>query len=138
MVHSAGGHRRSARVATAFAAGSAIAISAATARAEIATHAEVRGRAITQVSLDGHMLAWEQLAESAIAPGTHAIRVSVYATEGESALEVPVCAGRARIAIDGADVPAASPAPRVVPLTPGANHDVTIMVTVSAYEHRIA
>jgi pimeloyl-ACP methyl ester carboxylesterase len=138
MAQTRGGLRRSARVATALAAGFAIALAGATARAEIATHAEVRGRAITQVSLDGHMLPWEQLAESTIAPGTHAIRVSVYAAEGESALEVPVCAGRARIAIDGADVPVASPAPRVVPLTSGANHDVTIMVTVSGYEHRIA
>jgi pimeloyl-ACP methyl ester carboxylesterase len=69
-------------------------------------------------------------------PGEVEVRIHADVGPGGGAVEVPPCAGRARVLADGAAVPA-PPGPLVVPLGPGA-HDVVVTVAVSAYERRIA
>ena len=108
------------------------------AHGELPIHSDVRGREVSQVSLDGHMLAWEQL-EQPIAQGVHIVGAVISADA--TAIAIPVCAGRGRIMIDGATIEAKDPGPLVVPLAPrenGAGHDVAITVSASGYERRIA
>jgi pimeloyl-ACP methyl ester carboxylesterase len=55
---------------------------------------------------------------------------------GGRAIELPTCAGRGAVALDGTPAAASDPGPLVVPLSPG-EHMVSLRVTVSGYERRI-
>ena len=85
--------------------------------------------------------AWDDLERTSLAPGLYELRVRVDGRDiadgtGTTAIEVPWCAGRAHVVLDGHDVGAA-PGPVVVPLG-GGHHEIAIVVTVSPYEQRIA
>lgn len=109
------------------------------------THPHVRGTELQSLELaDGRRKAWKgtawgDLVRSNLVPGTYVIRFQVAGGE-RVALEVPPCAGRGKVSIDGASVAsAASGGPVVVPLPPRPEraHDVEIEIRVGAYEHRI-
>ncbi len=82
--------------------------------------------------------AWGDLAAPR-APGRYRIRWSIGAEPDTEGLEVPVCAGRGPIRLDGEPVAGTSPGPVVVGWARGSGaHTVTVEVTVSAYERRVA
>ena len=80
--------------------------------------------------------AWKDLDTTPREPGTYDIRVAVDGGPGGLSAQVPVCAGRKRVALDGRDVGSA-PGPVVVPLPAGV-HELVVSVVVSKYERRIA
>jgi pimeloyl-ACP methyl ester carboxylesterase len=88
------------------------------------------------VELGGKRTAWTTL-EAAREPGSVELRWRVDGGGGGLAAEVPVCAGRGVVALDGASAPAADPGPVVVPLSAG-EHLLSVRVTVSGYERRVA
>jgi enterochelin esterase-like enzyme len=125
--------------------GSATIAHATIARAELPSHDDVRGAAVAsaEVRAGGAPAgAWESASWADLAqtrePGVYRVRVRVDADA--SAVVVPVCAGRRSVTIDGRAVDVAALAPALIPL-PGSRsdpHEVTLDVTVSAYERRIA
>jgi enterochelin esterase-like enzyme len=122
----------------------------ASAAATLVAHAAVRGEGAPAVDLrpaGGHWesVPWGELSSHALDPGAYELRLRVDgsglaplgASLGE-ALEVPVCAGRGRIMLDGAPVRAPpGDGPVVVPLGPG-SHELRVAITVSRYERRVA
>ncbi len=109
--------------------------------ATLEPHAEVRGAEIATVRVRAETGAWQEeawddLDRTARDPGHYEIRWRVDADRDGSQTQVPHCAGRERVALDGRDV-SALPGPLVVPLSSGA-HEVEMFVTVTAYERRIA
>jgi enterochelin esterase-like enzyme len=114
--------------------------------ATLAAHPLVRGTELSSVEIsDSTRKSWRStafgdLGKSNLAPGTYAIRFQVSGGE-RVALEVPVCAGRGRVLVNGLPVAGASStgAPVVVPLPPRPEraHDVEVEIRVGAYEHRI-
>jgi pimeloyl-ACP methyl ester carboxylesterase len=125
--------------------GGALAVAATPREARAATlleHAAVRGEAIdrAEVRSEGggwRPVAWSDLAGTPVDPGRYEVRVRVDAAPGADALEIPVCAGRGAVALDGKTVHVQGAGPLVLPLTPGA-HEARLVVTVSRYERRIA
>ena len=111
------------------------------AHAELAPHAAVAGLPLTTVDVSGptrsvDTVAWDDLGKGPRAPGLYTLKLHV---TGVEALEVPVCAGRRKITLDGAAQPLhQGPAPVVVRMPDTAAHEVTIDVVVSGYEKRIA
>jgi pimeloyl-ACP methyl ester carboxylesterase len=104
-------------------------------------HAEVRGTEVRDVAVrsdGGAWVAdtWEALGGEPRDPGEYEVRVRVDGGSGGASAQLPPCAGRGHVSIDGRDVPA-PPGPVVVPLAAGA-HDIVITVGVSRYERRIA
>lgn len=108
-------------------------------------HVEVRGAevAAAEVRAAGSRSwsagRWADL-EAAREPGEVEVRVRVDGGASGADVQVPVCAGRGRVAIDGRAVdatPRSSAAPIVAHVGPGA-HEVTIPVRVSKYERRVA
>ncbi len=104
-------------------------------------HANVRGVDITTVDVRADKGAWQGASWDALdgtprAPGTYEVRLRVEGGRDGATVSLPHCAGRQRIALDGAEVPSA-PGPAIVGLGPG-GHEVAIAVKVSAYEKRIA
>jgi pimeloyl-ACP methyl ester carboxylesterase len=97
---------------------------------EIAT-VEVRAK-------DGpwRVTAWDDLGVTPLHAGAYEIRVPLAARADQAALWLPVCAGRARVALDGRQVAAPS-GPLVIPISPGP-HELTVAIEVSNYEARIA
>ena len=83
-------------------------------------------------------IAWGELAQTQLTPGAYAVRFQV-AGGDRIALEIPVCAGRGRIAVDGVTI-ASAPGPVVTPLPPRPEkaHEVEIEIAVGGYERRIA
>ena len=81
---------------------------------------------------------WSDLANMTLEPGGYVVRFQV-AGGAQLALEVPVCAGRGKVLLDGVPLPAAA-GPLVAALSPrpAQAHDVEIAITVSGYEHRVA
>jgi pimeloyl-ACP methyl ester carboxylesterase len=69
-------------------------------------------------------------------PGLYELRVHPSGGADSTAAEVPVCAGRKSVRIDGRAV-ANVPGPLVLPLRPGA-HDIVITLQVKPYERRVA
>ena len=96
----------------------------------------VRGRAITEVEVGGEKTAWSAL-ESPRAPGNVELRWRVQVTGGENAIELPTCAGRGQLAVDGVPISTRDAGPVVVPLSAG-EHGVSERLTVSGYEKRMA
>jgi pimeloyl-ACP methyl ester carboxylesterase len=104
-------------------------------------HAEVRGLDVRDVAVRADRGAWVAdtwgaLAREARDPGEYEVRLRIDGGGGTLSAQVPPCAGRERVSIDGRDVPA-PPGPVVVPLATGV-HDMVITVRVSRYERRIA
>ena len=96
----------------------------------------VRGRDLSEVELDGEKTLWSAL-ERPRAPGIVQLRWRVHVEPGETAIELPVCAGRGALSVDGASVPTGDAGPVVVRLSAG-EHLVSVRVTVSGYEKRVA
>jgi enterochelin esterase-like enzyme len=104
-------------------------------------HPVVLGKEVETVRVGGggeapRGSAWSDLDRTALRPGTYELRFQADAGVSSSNLELPVCAGRGRVTLDGRGV-LAGPGPVVLPLPPG-EHDVRIAVVVSDYERRIA
>ncbi len=125
--------------------GASFAVEAPAEAPQIAPHPRVEGTELKSVEVasatkrDFHPTAWADLARTARTPGDYALRFSV-AGGNKIALEIPVCAGRGRVLVDGNAVATGSPGPVVVPLPsrPEQAYDVEIEVHVSNYERRIA
>ena len=96
----------------------------------------VRGGDLGDVEVDGEPTAWSAL-EAPRAPGSVLLRWHIHGEPGGRAVEVPVCAGRAAISLDGAPVATPDAGPVLVPLSAG-EHVLSVRVTVSSYERRIA
>ncbi len=96
----------------------------------------VRGSELTDVELNGEAAKWSNL-EAPRAPGTVELRWHLHGEPGGRAIELPPCAGRGSVALDGAPAAASDPGPLVLPLSPG-EHMVSLRVTVSGYERRVA
>jgi pimeloyl-ACP methyl ester carboxylesterase len=105
-------------------------------------HAEVaRGAAIDAVEVRGRGGAWEStawdgLARTARAPGETAVRFRVDGGRGGAAVQIPPCAGRTHVRVDGSETPS-PPGPVVARVGPGA-HEIVVELKVSGYERRIA
>lgn len=109
--------------------------------ATLETHAGVRGADIATVTLSCEGAAaretrWDDLDRTPIDPGLCQVRFSVGADRDGSSVEVPHCAGRQRVTVDGRSLPAPA-GPLVVSLSRGL-HDIRIAVAVGPYERRIA
>ena len=96
----------------------------------------VRGRDLGEVDLDGEKTLWSAL-ERPRTPGIVELRWRVHVEPGENAIELPVCAGRGPPSVDGVSVPTRDAGPVVVRLSAG-EHLVSVRVTVSGYEKRVA
>jgi pimeloyl-ACP methyl ester carboxylesterase len=80
---------------------------------------------------------WDVLDSRDLAPGTYEVRAMLDAGSAAAlSVQIPPCAGRRRVTIDGAPVQA-PPGPLVVALAPG-RHELALVVEVSPYERRIA
>ncbi|MEO6572332.1 MAG: alpha/beta hydrolase-fold protein, partial [Polyangiaceae bacterium] len=128
----------------------ALLLGSATAHAQLAAHPRVGGTELSAVELadrsgppdkaghDWKPVAWNDLAKTTLKPGQYVVRFQVAGGE-HLALEVPVCAGRGRVLVDGVATPS-SPGPLVVPLPPrpAEAHQVEIELSIGSYEHRVA
>jgi pimeloyl-ACP methyl ester carboxylesterase len=129
------------RVAGIFVPGVAMVLLAGSTHAELAPHLSVTGADVATVEITDarravESAAWDDLARTPRGPGVYALRARV---GGVDAVEVPACAGRRNVRLNGARVQTQNPGPLVVRLPPGgATHDLTFEVVVSAYEKRIA
>jgi pimeloyl-ACP methyl ester carboxylesterase len=108
---------------------------------QLEPHAEVRGSEVRPVAVSADRSGWvadtwDALDGEPREPGEYEVRVHVYGGSGSLSAQVPPCAGREHVSLDGRDVPA-PPGPVVVPLGAG-GHDIVITVRVSRYERRIA
>jgi enterochelin esterase-like enzyme len=109
--------------------------------ATLEPHAQVTGVEVASIRVRAagapwRIAAWDDLDRTQLDPGPYEVRFDLDADGEWTSLQLPHCAGRARVSIDGHDVPAPL-GPLVVPLSPG-RHDVLIGLSVSAYERRIA
>jgi len=104
--------------------------------ASLAARDGVRGGEISSVEIAGEAAAWEDL-EKPRAPGPAELVWRVRADAPGRSIELPVCAGRGRVLLDGTAVTPPDAGPLVVPLSAG-EHVVSVRVTVSPYEKRVA
>jgi pimeloyl-ACP methyl ester carboxylesterase len=79
---------------------------------------------------------WETLERTSLEPGKYEVRARIEADVSDGAVEVPQCAGRAKVSLDGRGVAAAA-GPVVIPIAPG-GHEIVLGLEVSGYERRIA
>jgi len=79
---------------------------------------------------------WDDVDQTALDPGRYELRVHLDAGGVGESIEVPVCAGRKRVRLDGHEI-AAPPGP-VIAAAGAGSHELTVDVEVSAYERRIA
>ena len=114
------------------------------AAARVAPHPRVDGPALTQVLVTGpsykkgKWLDWSGLSKVAIREGLYSLRVWVPAGGLIDAAEVPTCAVRKRILLNGKPVHAPDRGPTVVQLGGQGSHELTVEINVSTYERRIA
>jgi pimeloyl-ACP methyl ester carboxylesterase len=107
-------------------------------------HPQVRGVDITTVDVRSdtgawrawRRIAWDALSGTRVEPGDYAVRLHVDGGRDGSTVQVPQCAGRRRVVLDGRDAPT-SPGPALVGVGPGA-HELVVEVRASGYERRIA
>jgi pimeloyl-ACP methyl ester carboxylesterase len=124
-----------------FACGGATLLAAASARADVAAHPSVVGADVTAVDVADarrrfEPTTWDELGKAPRTPGLYTLRVRA---SGVEAVELPVCAGRRKITLDGVAVPTPhGPAPIVVRLPDAAAHEVQVDIAVSGYEKRVA
>jgi pimeloyl-ACP methyl ester carboxylesterase len=110
----------------------------------LAEHLEVSGDDQTDVadaelrSAAGawQVIPWDGLGTHALEPGRYELRFGVEARAAGESVEVPPCAGRLGVRVDGQPTPS-SPGPLLAPLGAG-SHQVVLTLEVSAYERRIA
>lgn len=131
--------RRAVAVST---AGTAVLVAVSARAATLDPHVDVGGAEVTtcEVRRAGgawRPVAWDALDSTRIQPGEYEVRYRADVGAGGDAVSVPTCAGRRAILVDGHPFQPASAGPAVVPAAPGA-HEVTIPLTVTAYERRIA
>lgn len=107
-------------------------------------HAIVDGSALDAVELvtpSGVRSAqWSALATTPLAPGAYTLRMTVAGGEGLH-LELPPCAGRGAVRVDGKrETAGKTEGPIVIPLPPrpAEAHAIEVDVRVSGYEKRIA
>jgi enterochelin esterase-like enzyme len=81
-------------------------------------------------------LAWDDLSGTLLEPGRYELRLRVTSTRDGAAVQVPPCAGRGPVRLDGVAVGGAA-GPVVARLGKG-DHEVRFDVDVSRYERRIA
>ncbi|HEX4445254.1 MAG TPA: prolyl oligopeptidase family serine peptidase [Polyangiaceae bacterium] len=110
--------------------------------AGLLVHPNVRGPEITAAEVRREGEAWRQtswadLSRTVVDPGRYEVRAQATGAATDDAVEVPTCAGRTGVRVDGKAVATTSPGPMVAPLAPGP-HEVVIAVTVGGYERRIA
>jgi pimeloyl-ACP methyl ester carboxylesterase len=79
---------------------------------------------------------WDALGSTLTQPGGYELRFPVAGGSNGATLEIPHCAGRRGVSVDGSNVPL-SPGPVLVDLAAGA-HEVSVAIDVSRYERRIA
>jgi pimeloyl-ACP methyl ester carboxylesterase len=96
----------------------------------------IRGGEIADVEIDGKPSAWSEI-EAVRAPGGVELRWRLDGGAGGRAVELPVCAGRGAVVLDGGAVATPDAGPMVVPLSAG-EHMLSVHMTVSGYERRIA
>jgi enterochelin esterase-like enzyme len=105
-------------------------------------HLEVRGADVAEAEFRAsggggwRSVPWDVLDSQDLAPGTYEVRTRLEGASAGVAVQIPPCAGRRRVSIDGAPVQA-PPGPLVVGLAPG-RHELALVVEVTAYERRIA
>ena len=108
-------------------------------------HAAVRGSEVNLVEIAGvkeksfTTIAWGDLSNTKLAPGTYSVRFAV-AGGDHVALEIPPCAGRSHILLDGVEAKSANAGPMILQLPPRPEqaYEVVIEVSVGGYEHRVA
>lgn len=103
-------------------------------------HVDVRGTEMQLVEVrpaggTWRSLSWSDLDHDVIAPGRCDLRFHVVAPVAE-ALEIPQCAGRLLVRLDGRDV-SAPDGPVVTTLSAGP-HEVIVGLQISTYERRVA
>ena len=123
----------------------ATSLAAGAARAEsLPAHPAVGGPGATDVTAielrpvrgAWRSLAWDDLEGLSLEPGDYEVRAAFEASGDVQALQVPPCAGRKRVSLDGLGLaPSAGP---VVAAVRGGAHRVVVEVAVSRYERRIA
>jgi enterochelin esterase-like enzyme len=110
----------------------------------LVAHLEVAGDDRTEigdVELRGaggswQAVAWDDLSTRALEPGRYELRFRAEARTPGAAVQVPPCARRSGVRVDGRQE-ASAPGPLVIPLGAG-SHEVVIALQVSSYERRIA
>lgn len=109
----------------------------------LVAHESVNGGPASTLSVDlvtpteTRAVDWRALSSMALSPGRYKLRLAFAGGEGLH-LEVPPCAGRNAVRLDGKAVQGGK-GPLVLPLPPRAEaHQVEIDVRVSTYERRIA
>jgi pimeloyl-ACP methyl ester carboxylesterase len=100
------------------------------------TRVGVRGGELDEVEVDRIPTPWSAL-EAPRAPGSVELRWHLQGEPGGRAIELPTCAGRGAVTLDGAPVAAPDAGPLVVRLSAG-EHLLSMRVTVSSYERRVA
>ncbi|MGA3119202.1 MAG: prolyl oligopeptidase family serine peptidase [Polyangiaceae bacterium] len=126
--------------ATAALTGAGVLGTSAAGAATLAPHGVVEGVEMptADVRADGghwESKIWDRLARDVVAPGRYELRLRTDSLAA-SAIEIPPCAGRQSVRLDGRNL-AAPPGPLVVDLAAG-HHEFIIDVGVSDYERRIA
>jgi enterochelin esterase-like enzyme len=101
----------------------------------------VHGADVTSADLRGagegwRTVPWDDLDGRPLDPGEYELRLRVDGGPDGAAVQVPPCAGRGRVMLDG-KVAAAPAGPVVLGLAPGM-HELRVAVKVSKYERRIA
>lgn len=108
-------------------------------------HPEVHGVDLTTVDVqpDGGTwllgTAWDALDGARREPGPYELRLHVDGGKDGATAQVPPCAGRGRVQLDGQDIlgGGAPIGPVLVGVGPG-QHELTVAVKVSSYERRVA
>ncbi len=114
------------------------------ASARVAPHPRVDGASIAQVTVTGpsypkgKVLDWSTLSTTAVKEGLYVLRAWVPSGGLIDAVEIPTCAVRKRIVFDGKPVASPDRGPAVVQMEGQGGHDLTVEVSVSSYESRIA
>jgi pimeloyl-ACP methyl ester carboxylesterase len=110
----------------------------------LASHPRVDGPDVAHVEVTGpsypkgKILDWSGLSRAAVREGLYTLRAWVPAGGLIDAVEVPTCAVRKRILLDGQAIAAVDRAPAIVHLLGKGGHEVAVEVKVSTYERRIA
>jgi pimeloyl-ACP methyl ester carboxylesterase len=135
-VHVAGQRRSGSAIGVTLGLALALSSSAAAAEEGLQPRFGVRGGDLVDVEVDRVRAPWSAL-EAPRPPGTVELRWHLDGEPGGRAIELPTCAGRGAITLDGVPVAAPDAGPLVVPLSAG-EHLLSMRVTVSGYERRVA
>lgn len=123
-----------------FAAAAVVLAFAPVARASVPLHSVVRGGEIADVEIvsakGATRSSFAAVSRTKLDPGAYTLRASAPGDRG--AIEIPMCSHRGAVTIDGTRY-APPPGPFVVRVAPrNAAHAITVEITVSEYEKRVA